>query len=380
MKWFSLLGAALALFAATESTHAALNGFCGGSKSFGCAELCQPERCLPTISRPCMTNIYSYQRKNSFLKASCCAPPSCGDSASCCAPVGCGVVCPENSCCAPVACTGAVENTCCAPTECGQGSYCASGSLNACSAPVGCIGSADGCSAQGCCDAKVCQEIAALIYQSMTECYATARRTAIHRLGDRYDCCDHPEIMSAFIYALNDSDERVRSKAADEIGDQIRRNRCCCGLPVIRALRCALADCDRNVRRQAEEALELSGYAIVNGNCSGCVGECCPATGSISYPQASPAANAPAEVIEPAPVPAEPIDQAEFLPLDSYKPSIGEPSIGEFSIGEPSIGEFSIGEFSVGDNSLAISADAVGDLQSEEDSPLYFKARIRKTI
>ena len=73
--------------------------------------------------------------------------------------------------------------------------------------------------------------------------------------------------MNAFIYALNDSDERVRAKAADEIGDQIRRNRCCCGSPTISALTCALADCDRSVRRQAEEALLWCGYEIVDRSC-----------------------------------------------------------------------------------------------------------------
>ncbi|MCP4175436.1 MAG: HEAT repeat domain-containing protein [Fuerstiella sp.] len=101
----------------------------------------------------------------------------------------------------------------------------------------------------------------------MTACYAKDRKEAIHRLGDHFDCCCHPEIMNAFIYALNDSDERVRAKAADEIGDQIRRNRCCCGASTISALTCALADCDRSVRRQAEEALLWSGYEIVDRCC-----------------------------------------------------------------------------------------------------------------
>ena len=76
--------------------------------------------------------------------------------------------------------------------------------------------------------------------------------------------------MKAFIYGLNDSDERVRAKAADEIGDQIRRNRCYCGSPVVCALTHALADCDRSVRRQAEEALQLCGYKIVDGCCQPC--------------------------------------------------------------------------------------------------------------
>ncbi|MCA9082631.1 MAG: HEAT repeat domain-containing protein [Planctomycetaceae bacterium] len=101
----------------------------------------------------------------------------------------------------------------------------------------------------------------------MTGCYAADRRRAIHRLGDHFDCCCHPEIMNAFIYALNDADEHVRAKAADEIGDQIRRNRCICGSPVIRALTTALGDCDPSVRRQAEQALKASGYRIEDGCC-----------------------------------------------------------------------------------------------------------------
>jgi hypothetical protein len=104
----------------------------------------------------------------------------------------------------------------------------------------------------------------------MTACYATDRRDAIHRLGDHYDTFCHPEIMTAFVYALNDSDERVRNKSADEIGDQIRRNRCVCGPSVICALTTTLADCDRGVRRQAEEALQLCGYKIVDGCCQPC--------------------------------------------------------------------------------------------------------------
>ena len=133
-----------------------------------------------------------------------------------------------------------------------------------------------------CCSQENCQAIASLIYKSMTSCYATDRRSCIHKLGDRYDCVCHPEIMSALVHALNDSDERVRAKAADEIGDQIRRNRCCCSQSVVCALTRALADCDKHVRRQAEEALELCGYEIVDGCCSngGAFAGCCQA---VSY-------------------------------------------------------------------------------------------------
>jgi len=71
--------------------------------------------------------------------------------------------------------------------------------------------------------------------------------------------------MAALVYALNDCDERVRGEAADEIGDQVRRNGCCCMCnKAVEALTMALADCDRNVRNEAEEALELCGYEVVD--------------------------------------------------------------------------------------------------------------------
>ena len=104
----------------------------------------------------------------------------------------------------------------------------------------------------------------------MTACYAKDRKTALDKLGRNYDCCCHPEIMNAFVYGLNDTDERVRREAADEIGDQVRRNRCCCSPCVVSALTCSLADCDRWVRREATQALRACGYDVVDGCCSGC--------------------------------------------------------------------------------------------------------------
>lgn len=90
--------------------------------------------------------------------------------------------------------------------------------------------------------------------------------------------------MTAFVHALNDSDERVREKAADEIGDQVRRNRCIVGSPVIRALRCSLADCDRGVRRQAEQSLKECGFKIVDGYCSDTAsGGYCPAEMGVAH-------------------------------------------------------------------------------------------------
>jgi hypothetical protein len=115
--------------------------------------------------------------------------------------------------------------------------------------------------------------VAQLIYVSMTDCYAKNRRNAIDKLGS-YDCGCYPEIMNAFVYGLNDTDERVRAEAADEIGDAVRSNRCCCSPTTVSALTCALADCDRGVRRQAEEALEACGYEVVDGCCDGCTDGC----------------------------------------------------------------------------------------------------------
>jgi hypothetical protein len=140
-----------------------------------------------------------------------------------------------------------------------------------------------------------------LIYESQTACYARQRRAAIRKLGNRYDCICNPEIMTAFVYALNDCDERVRREAADEIGDQVRKNCCCCP-EVVAALTCALGDCDRGVVRQAEQALRLCGYEVVNGCCdkgcgTACNSGCAPAGGTAVAP--------PVDNGAPAPVPPE---------------------------------------------------------------------------
>ncbi|MCH7685242.1 MAG: HEAT repeat domain-containing protein [Planctomycetes bacterium] len=134
------------------------------------------------------------------------------------------------------------------------------------------------CAAKKCCETKCCNadpcEIAELIYKSQTACYARDRRRALDRLGDRYDCKCNPEIMAALVYGLNDADEKVRKEAADEIGDQLRKN-CCCSKEVVAALTTALADCNWGVRRQAEEALEACGYEVVDGCCNPCKKSCC---------------------------------------------------------------------------------------------------------
>jgi hypothetical protein len=148
-----------------------------------------------------------------------------------------------------------------------------------------------------------------LIYVSMTDCYAKNRRNAIDKLGS-YDCCCYPEIMNAFVYGLNDTDERVRAEAADEIGDAVRSNRCCCSPTTVSALTCALADCDRGVRRQAEEALEACGYEVVDGCCDSCTDGCGNgACGTV--PAADPGVSTPAQEAVPA-APATPEPQAFF--------------------------------------------------------------------
>jgi hypothetical protein len=140
-----------------------------------------------------------------------------------------------------------------------------------------------------------------LIYQSQTACYARQRRAAIRKLGNRYDCICNPEIMTAFVYALNDADERVRREAADEIGDQVRKNCCCCP-EVVAALTCALGDCDRGVVRQAEQALRLCGYDVVKGCCDGCTtAGCSNGCGTTGAPAMAPVNDNAA----PAPVPPE---------------------------------------------------------------------------
>lgn len=174
---------------------------------------------------------------------------------------------------------------------------------------------------EGCHDPEACRVIAELIHQSRTGCYATIRRRAIHRLGDHFDACCHPEIMTAFVHALNDSDERVRAKAADEIGDQVRRNRCICGPGVIAALQCSLADCDRIVRREAEQSLRACGYEVVDQPCAASGGSYCPAgcgyTGSYTMPAPSNSAPQDTPPAAPAPEPAP-------APVDDGPPEVSD--------------------------------------------------------
>ena len=125
--------------------------------------------------------------------------------------------------------------------------------------------------------------IARLIFQSQTSCYASDRRAAIHRLGDGYDCSKNPEILVAFVYALNDADESVRSKAADEIGDQVGQHPDCAAPEVIAALKVALGDCDKRVRREVRQALDACRIDVVrvrDGSCVRPAAECAPKSGT----------------------------------------------------------------------------------------------------
>ncbi|MGE3315590.1 MAG: HEAT repeat domain-containing protein [Planctomycetaceae bacterium] len=165
------------------------------------------------------------------------------------------------------------------------------------------------------CCADPC-EIAELIYESQTACYARHRRAAVRKLG-QYDCQCNPEILCALTYALNDSDERVRREAADEIGDMLRKNPCCCSAEVTAALTAALGDCDRGVRRQAEQALKVCGYEIVDGCCeTACASNCAPACAApaCAAPGAAAPAPAPAEGGDAAPAPAPPEDPKAYFP------------------------------------------------------------------
>ena len=250
--------------------------------------------------------------------ATSCAPaaaPACAAPAANCGPAA------GPACAAPAATSCAPAATSCAPVyapkSCNllgggflKGLFakhnCASVAAPAAADPSCGAPAATSCTAveTRVCNANPC-DIAKLIYTSQTACYAKQRSAALRKLGNRYDCICNPEIMSAFIYGLNDADERVRRTAADKIGDQIRAN-CCCSPEIVAALTCALGDCDRSVRRQAEQALRLCGYDIVDGNCNTCsatgcsTGGCAPAAGSVPsmVPSMEPASPAPVPPME----------------------------------------------------------------------------------
>lgn len=305
MNWIRTLTAVVATVGLSAVAQAGIFdlGALGAGKSCGCASTEQPACCKPTITRPCEPTVHTYQRQISKLKKPCCKPKCCDTAPkSCCAPAA-KACCAPAAKCAPKACAAPAAK--CAPKACAApAAKCAP---KACCAPAAktCCAPAQKCCPTRCCDADPC-EIAELIYESQTACYAKDRRKAIHKLGDNFDCVCNPEIMDAMVYALNDCDERVRAKAADEIGDQIRdQDGCCncCTKKVIAALTAALGDCDDDVRDQAEEALEECGFEIVDGCCEvACCNNGCGTGGA--------AAPTPAKGAAPAPVP--PKDSAYF--------------------------------------------------------------------
>ncbi len=126
------------------------------------------------------------------------------------------------------------------------------------------------------------RRLAQLIYTSQTACDPRDRKKAVHRIGSRFDCRCHPEVMCALTYALKDCNAHVRAEAADEIGDQLRKRDCCCSPEVVQALRCALNDESRFVRRESAQALRRCGIKVrrfswlYRKNCDdGCIDDCC---------------------------------------------------------------------------------------------------------
>ena len=367
MKWIRFCSAVVATLGLTTAVQAgSLNLF--GSSSFGHGKCCAPAKtcapkccaptkcCRPTITKPCCPTIYTYQRKKSTLKppccrnncapSKCCAPSkhACAPSKCCHAKKGCAPskCCHAKKCCAPSKCCAPKKccaPTSCAPKKCGHSSFlsgwkhkfsshsCCAPAKKCCApkkscAPKKCCAPTSCCPTK-CCDADPC-EIAELIYQSQTACYARQRRRAVDDLGD-YDCQCNPEIMVALIYALNDADERVRKEAADEIGDVLSRNSCCCSAELTAALTAALGDCDRGVVRKATRALEICGYDVVKGCCEGvscnpcdkkkcCApSKCCHAKKCCAPAGCAPQ-TAPAAPHKAAPAPAPPTDPKAYFP------------------------------------------------------------------
>ena len=342
MKWTKLCGALLAaagmMGTAFAGTCAPLSTGHAGDKSTGCAPAYQPCASKPVICRPDYRKVCSYQRSCTKQTLNGCnigngnhgghggaggaggscvtAAPShgagnggsCGTNAgscrtnagSCglptsCGPKKCGLLgglgkggllgglfnC-KKSCdtgCAPAAKAGcapsavaAADPGCAAPSRAG----CAPAPVKACGAAT----------ATRCCTGNSA-EIAALIAESQTACYAKQRRRALTKLG-KFDCVCNPEIMNAFVIGLNDCDERVREEAAVQIRKQTRCGTGCCNAQVVAALTCALSDCDRGVRRAAEKALEACGYEVRD-----CQPKCTtPARPALACAPAAPAARA----------------------------------------------------------------------------------------
>lgn len=249
---------------------------CGAGCNTGCAAPCG-DSCCGGRNRGCRSRRVRTPRCS--RRSSCCSV-----DAGCAAPCGRGHGrgCQSNTCCSVPA--GAD----CCPTGCRTQRTRAlnckryarvTSKLQGRLSRLVCKPSKDA----GCCDLGSCCpttrvksdgcdpcRVAQLIYTSQTACYPRQRAGALRSLG-RCNCVCNPEIMTAFIYSLNDADPGVRQTAANEIEQQLRRN-CCCSAELTSALTCALADCDRGVRREAEKALRHCGYCVVDGCCNTCDG------------------------------------------------------------------------------------------------------------
>ena len=319
--------ASAAVFSSGSTAEAGLfgGGLCHSGDCCPTGDCCETgEGCGPVVCRPACEQTYVYQRRISDLQKPCCGEDCC-ETECCpagpgCAAPGCGNDCTSNLC-SMTKKKGLFDSLCknmkkmrkglCSKNRMGCGSDC-------CEA---------GCTEGACCSAEDACKIAKLIYTAQTACYAKDRADAIDDLGD-YDCRCNPEIMTALVYALNDTDERVRREAADEIGDLLEDGKCCCNPQVVSALTVALGDCDRGVRRQAEEALEACGYDVqdCDGNCceggctnAGCTNGGCTTGVSSNYTPAS-TVTAPARQMAPMP---QPIRQTAPAP----KPVIPAPSV-----------------------------------------------------
>jgi hypothetical protein len=117
--------------------------------------------------------------------------------------------------------------------------------------------------------------------------------------------------MCAFIYGLNDCDEKVRKESAVQIRKQVKKN-CCCNDKVVAALTYALGDCDRSVVRAAKRALEACGYDVQKPCCE-TASTCCTQPASCAVPGTS------------APVPAAPAEGGEVAPAPAPAPASAEP-------------------------------------------------------
>lgn len=357
MKWSNLCYAMLALLGMVTSASA---GHCGAEKSCGCTPNCQPNCCRPVICKPCCSTKYTYQRQIACCKPVCslcapatccrpvcpcatpvpqilcapqcapacppvCTPPAC--AAPACGPAACGPACGPAACgpaCGPAACGPACGPANCGPV-CAAPAACGPACAPACAAPAACTSTCAPKCTKKCCETDAF-EVAHWIYVSQTACHGKDRAKAIDRLGDKYDCVCNPEIMVAFVYALNDSDERVRYQAADEIGDQLRRNCCCLNASIVCALTQALGDCDKRVVRAATRALTIAGYDVKNCEvaCNTCAPTCNTGCNTGCGPAAPVAAPVPEAAPAPAPAPAateaKPASATEVKEPEAYFP------------------------------------------------------------